>query len=88
MTKSNQSPKSYQEVLLRKSDTNLQKFDLIEIQKQSWNKFINQELPSILNEFFTIDDYTGKKFTLYFEELYFGKPQYSLELCQQKKNYL
>jgi DNA-directed RNA polymerase subunit beta len=85
MTKSSQQPKPYQEILLGKKDNNLQKFDLIEVQKNSWQKFLKNDLKEILNEFFPIDDYTGKKFTLYFEDLYFGNPQYSLELCQQKK---
>jgi len=85
MTKSSQNPKPVHEILLGKKDQNLDKFDLIEIQKQSWDKFINKDLVEILNEFFPIEDYTGKKFTLYFEELYFGEPQHTLELCQQKK---
>ena len=64
---------------------NLEKADLIEVQKQSWSKFINIQLKEILNEFFPIDDYTGKKFTLFFEGLFFGESRYPLELCLQKK---
>ena len=73
------------ELFLGTKDKELEKFDLIEVQKTSWNNFINIELIKILNEFFPIDDYTGKKFTLYFEELYFGEPRYELKLCLQKK---
>ena len=73
------------ELFLGTKDKELEKFDLIEVQKTSWNNFINTELIKILNEFFPIDDYTGKKFTLYFEELYFGEPRYELKLCLQKK---
>ena len=74
-----------QQILLGKEDKELDSFDLIEIQKQSWGKFINIELKEILNEFFPIEDYTGKKFTLHFEDLYYGEPRYQKELCLQKK---
>jgi DNA-directed RNA polymerase subunit beta len=73
------------EILLGNEDKRLEKFNLIEVQKDSWNHFINEELKKILNEFFPIEDYTGKKFTLYFENLFFGEPRYPLELCIQKK---
>jgi DNA-directed RNA polymerase subunit beta len=81
--KSNINPR--QELLLGKEDQNLKNFNLIEIQKESWEKFITKDLKDILNEFFPIDDYTGKKFTLYFEDIFFGDPRYPLELCIQKK---
>jgi len=73
------------EILLDKEDKDLEKFDLIEIQKQSWNRFIFTELKDILNEFFPINDYTNKKFTLFFEDVFFGEPRYPIELCLQKK---
>ncbi len=69
----------------KKTNNKLEKIDLIEIQKQSWNNFINNNLKETLEEFFPIDDYTGKKFTLYFEDLFFSDPRYSLELCLRKK---
>ena len=46
-----------QQILLGKEDKELDSFDLIEIQKQSWGKFINIELKEILNEFFPIEDW-------------------------------
>src|SRR3990167_5529893 len=44
-----------------------------------------EKLKEIMEEFFPIEDYTGKKFTLYFEDLYFDNPRYPLELCIKKK---
>lgn len=85
MAQNNSSTPSQKKILLGKEDKELENFDLIEIQKQSWDKFINLQLKEILNEFFPIEDYTGKKFILYFEELFFGGPRYPLELCLQKK---
>ncbi|MGQ9845550.1 MAG: DNA-directed RNA polymerase subunit beta, partial [Caldisericia bacterium] len=64
---------------------NIEKIDLIEIQKYSWQKFINKELKEIIKEFFPIEDYTGKKFVLYFEDIFFGEPRYPFELCLKKK---
>ncbi|MFN4212361.1 MAG: DNA-directed RNA polymerase subunit beta [Microgenomates group bacterium] len=72
-------------LLLGKEDKELEQLDLIEVQKKSWKKFISQDLKEIFNEFFPIDDYTGKKFTIFFEDLFFGEPRYPLELCFKKK---
>lgn len=72
-------------LFLGKEDDNFKEIDLIEVQKQSWQNFIKSNLKETLEEFFPIEDYTGKKFTLYFEELFFGEPRYPLELCLKKK---
>lgn len=86
MAKTNSSSSlSSKKILLGKEDKELENFDLIEIQKQSWNTFINIELKQILNEFFPVEDYTGKKFVLHFEDVFFGELRYPLELCLQKK---
>ena len=76
---------SAKKILLGREDKELESFDLIEVQKLSWDKFINFELKEIFHEFFPIEDYTGKKFTLFFEGVFFGEPRYPLELCLQKK---
>ena len=57
---------SAKKILLGREDKELENFDLIEVQKLSWDKFINFELKEIFHEFFPIEDYTGKKFTLFF----------------------
>ncbi len=86
MSKSDQiknNPKKY--ILLGQEDSGLNPQDLVNVQKESWGKFINTQLKEILNEFFPIEDYTGKKFVLYFEDIFFGEPRYELNLCLQKK---
>ena len=80
---SNTSPQK--KIHLGREDKELEDYDLIEIQKQSWEKFVKLELKEIFNEFFPIEDYTGKKFSLFFADVFFGEPRYSLELCLQKK---
>lgn len=82
-TVSNPSPKK--QITLGTIEQHLKEFDLIEVQHNSWNQFIEHDLRQIIKEFFPIDDYTGKKFTLYFEDLFFGKPAYDKELCFEKK---
>ncbi|MGB9883056.1 MAG: DNA-directed RNA polymerase subunit beta [Microgenomates group bacterium] len=70
---------------LGKTDEQLKEIDLIEVQKKSWENFIKKSLKETIEEFFPIEDYTGRKFILYFEDLYFGEPRYPLELCLKKK---
>lgn len=72
-------------LFLGRKDEFLEKFNLIEVQKNSWAEFTNVRLKEIFNEFFPIDDYTKKKFTIYFEDLYFGEPRYDIDLCHKKK---
>ncbi len=76
---------SYHSYYLKKENEFFKELDLIEVQKESWNKFLENDLREILKEFFPIEDYTGKKFVLEFEDIYYGKPRHSLELCIQKK---
>ena len=60
---------SQKKINLGQEDKELEGYDLIEIQKKSWEKFVKLELKEIFNEFFPIDDYTGKKFTLFFNDI-------------------
>ncbi|MBI3619566.1 DNA-directed RNA polymerase subunit beta [Candidatus Roizmanbacteria bacterium] len=86
MSKADKSTlKPHKDLVLGNEDTNLESFDLIEVQKQSWNTFITVELKKVFQDFFPIEDYTGKKFVLYFENFYLGKPRYEIDLCLQKK---
>src|SRR3989339_570492 len=75
----------HKNLFLGKKDELLEKFNLIEVQKDSWAEFTDVRLKEIFNEFFPIDDYTKKKFTIYFEDLYFGEPRYEIDLCYKKK---
>ncbi len=75
----------HKSLFLGKKDELLENFNLIEVQKNSWTEFTDIRLKEIFNEFFPIDDYTKKKFTIYFEDLYFGEPRYDIDLCYKKK---
>jgi len=66
-------------------ESGLDKIDLIEIQRESWKNFEDNLLKKTIQGFFPIDDYTGKKFTLQFIDLSFGKPRYDIDLCKKKK---
>ncbi len=70
--------KPRKQLTLGKEDQKLEQVNLIEVQKQSWQYFNEISLKETLEEFFPIDDYTGKKFTLFFENLYFKFYQYNL----------
>ncbi|OGK19646.1 DNA-directed RNA polymerase subunit beta [Candidatus Roizmanbacteria bacterium RIFCSPHIGHO2_02_FULL_40_13b] len=60
-------------------------FDLIQVQKDSWQEFLDTGLFSILHEFFPIEDYTKKNFRLELKDVYFGEPRYTLAECIEKK---
>ncbi len=76
---------SSNQILLGTEEKYMKDFDLIEIQRQFWQRFLDKDLKEIVQEFFPIEDYTGKKLTLHFEDLFFGEPRYSLDLCVSKK---
>ncbi|MCX7996224.1 MAG: DNA-directed RNA polymerase subunit beta [Patescibacteria group bacterium] len=80
-----QHTKPPSKVTLGTSEEHLDHLDLIEVQKNSWNQFLEHDLRAIISEFFPIDDYTGKKFTLVFDDLFFGKPAYPKDLYIEKK---
>ena len=48
----------HKNLFLGKKDELLEKFNLIEVQKNSWAEFTDVRLKEIFNEFFPIDDYT------------------------------
>jgi DNA-directed RNA polymerase subunit beta len=86
MKPSKQTPSTpHKEVFLGNNKEKIEELDLIEVQKESWQKFLDNNLKQIIQEFFPIEDYTGKKFALYFEDLFYGEPRYPIELCKQKK---
>ncbi len=80
-----QMPSSTNNILLGTDEKFIKNFNLIEIQKQFWKRFLDKDLKDIVKEFFPIEDYTGKKLTLHYEDLFFGEPRYPLDLCIQKK---
>lgn len=76
--------RSSKRIFLGRED-NLEKLDLIAVQKKSWQKFLNHGLPTTIAEFFPIEDYTGKNFTLELEDIYFNKTRYTLEQAIKNK---
>ncbi len=84
MAKTN-TPQPLTHITLGTPEDYLKHFDLIEVQKNSWSQFIENDLKTIISEFFPIEDYTGKKFTLFFDDIFFGKPAYDSQLCFEKK---
>src|SRR3990167_677979 len=85
MISTTKSKPPLREVALGKTEKELKNFDLIEVQKTSWKRLLDNNLKRLLEEYFPIDDYTGKKFTLVFEGIFFGQERYPLKLCLQKK---
>ena len=83
-TQVNQNP-SLPLLQLGTRESGLDKIDLIQIQRDSWKNFEDVLLRKTIQGFFPIDDYTGKKFTLSFIDLSFGKPRYEIDLCKKKK---
>ncbi|HLD27045.1 MAG TPA: DNA-directed RNA polymerase subunit beta [Patescibacteria group bacterium] len=67
------------------STDSLDTFDLITIQKESWKKFIEKDVPTVIREFFPIEDYTKKNFTLELDDVYYGEPRHTLEEAITKK---
>ncbi|GIW62312.1 MAG: DNA-directed RNA polymerase subunit beta [Patescibacteria group bacterium] len=74
-----------EDIFLGKKTDRLDELDLISVQKDSWKKFLEEELFEILKEFFPIEDYTGKRFVLNLESIRFGEVRYPLNLCIRKK---
>lgn len=68
-----------------RDNENLKDFDLIEIQKRSWNRFLEKDIREILEEFFPIEDYTKKNFLLELLDISFGEPRFTEEECIDKK---
>ncbi|OGK31453.1 DNA-directed RNA polymerase subunit beta [Candidatus Roizmanbacteria bacterium RIFCSPLOWO2_01_FULL_42_14] len=60
-------------------------FDLIQIQKDSWGRFLEKDLADILREFFPIEDYTKKNFILDLQDISYGEPRFSEWECIDKK---
>lgn len=85
MAKKTASTNGTGRIILGTEETFIKNFDLISVQKESWTRFLQSELTELISEFFPIEDYTGKKFTLNYENLVFGEPRYDLETCINKK---
>ena len=66
-------------------DAALEMPDLIEIQKNSYNKFVTEDLGPIVRDFSPIDDFSGAM-SLEFLDCYIeNAPKYSIEECKDIK---
>ncbi len=66
------------------TDTNLPSLDLVKIQRDSFNRFLESGIRDVLDEVSPLDDFTGKNYTLTFGKYSFGKPKYTPEEALRK----
>ena len=69
-----------------KAHTVLPELDLVGLQLQSYNAFLNKGIKDTLEEVYQdgIEDYTGKNWRLSFGEYRFGQPKYTIAQAKQK----
>src|SRR5579884_2383575 len=60
------------------------KLDLIVIQKNSYQQFLDEGIGELLREISPIFDFTGKNWKLEFGDYVFGNPRFNPEQCMQK----
>lgn len=66
------------------TEFNMPGLDLVQVQRDSFNEFLETGIREILDEVSPIDDFTGKNFTLTFGKHSFGKPKHSPEEAIEK----
>ena len=59
--------------------------DLIELQKNSYQWFLDEGLAELFDEISPITDFNDRELELYFKEYYFDKPKFN-EIESQEKN--
>ena len=58
-----------------KEEKNLPKLNLSEVQKESWERFVDEGIPQELSEISPIDDFTGKNWQIILENPELGEPK-------------
>ncbi len=66
------------------ADSNLPSLDLVKIQKDSFDEFLETGIKEVISEISPIEDFTGKNFTLTLGNYSFGKSKYTPEECLKK----
>ncbi len=66
------------------TSANLPALDLIQVQRESFNSFLENGIPEIIAEVSPISDFTGKNFTLTFGKFSFGKSKHTPEEAIEK----
>lgn len=59
---------------------------LLEMQKETWEDFVNVKAKELFSEISPILDYTGKEFELWFQDYKFGKPNYKNGIEAKRNN--
>ncbi len=67
-----------------KKPTQVKNLDLIRLQKDSYQKFLDEKIGELLQEITPVTDFTGKNWKLEFGEYFFGKVQLTPDLCKVK----
>src|SRR3989338_5736704 len=67
-----------------KSTSIVPQLNLIQIQLDSYNWFLQQGIKDVLMEITPVEDFTGKNWTLELGSFYFGKPKYTFEQAREK----
>ena len=67
-----------------KSTAIVPQLNLIQIQLDSYNWFLQQGIKDVLMEITPVEDFTGKNWTLELGSFYFGKPKYTFEQAREK----
>ena len=58
--------------------------DLLEVQLNSYNEFLEKWLDKVFAESFPISDFSGEKIDIYYKWLYLEEPKYDAETCKRK----
>ncbi len=58
--------------------------ELLEVQLDSYNTFMNTGLDKIFQESFPIEDFSGEKIDIYYKGLSIDEPKYDAETCKRK----
>lgn len=64
--------------------TQVKKLDLTKLQRDSYEKFLNESIGTLLQEITPVTDFTGKNWKLEFGEYFFGKPKMAPDICKVK----
>ncbi|MCH8519017.1 DNA-directed RNA polymerase subunit beta [Candidatus Gracilibacteria bacterium] len=58
--------------------------DLLEVQLNSYNEFLEKGLDKVFQDSFPISDFSGEKIDIYYKGLYLEEPKYDAETCKRK----
>ncbi|KKR50476.1 MAG: DNA-directed RNA polymerase subunit beta [Candidatus Curtissbacteria bacterium GW2011_GWA1_40_16] len=65
-------------------DINLPELDLVKVQRDSFEKFLETGIKEVIDEITPVEDFTGKNFILAFGDYSFGKPKHTPDEAVKK----